>query len=103
MYPLGETEYRRLSTLTAQLATSLPHAAGLNPRGYRMQAGFQPAAPAVDAGVGRSVVDGALLTRWAELASGRRADIASRIGLTSAAEVRAELEAVLGWGRMAYF
>lgn len=101
--PLSETEYRRLSTLTGQLATSLSHTAGLNPKGYRSPAGFQARAPGVDAAVGRSVVDGALLTRWTELGSGRRGEIAGRVGFGNAGEVRAELEGVLGWGSMAYF
>ncbi len=103
LHPLPESEYRRLSSLTAQLANSLAHTAGLNPRGHRMPAGFQSLAPGVDASVGRSMVDGALLSRWAELGSGRRAEVAGRAGLASSAEVRAELETVLGWECMAYF
>jgi len=100
--PLSETAYRRLSTLTAQLVASLPHTAGLNPKGYRLpSASLAPLG--VDAAVGRSVVDGALLARWTELGSGRRAEIAGRVGLASSAEVRAELESVLGWNCMSYF
>ncbi|CAK7226945.1 mRNA cleavage and polyadenylation factor subunit [Sporothrix curviconia] len=105
--PLSESEYRRLSSLAGQLATSLTHTAGLNPKGYRMAAGAaeDPAieAPGVDAAVGRSVVDGALLARWAELGSGRKGEIAGRVGFASALDVRAALEGVLGWSRMAYF
>ncbi|CAK7210770.1 mRNA cleavage and polyadenylation factor subunit [Sporothrix eucalyptigena] len=105
--PLSEPEYRRLSSLAGQLATSLSHTAGLNPKGYRMAAGAaeDPAieAPGVDAAVGRSVVDGALLARWAELGSGRKGEIAGRVGFASALDVRAALEGVLGWSRMGYF
>ncbi|CAK7563657.1 MAG: mRNA cleavage and polyadenylation factor subunit [Sporothrix epigloea] len=105
--PLSEPEYRRLSSLAGQLATSLTHTAGLNPKGYRMAAGAaeNPAieAPGVDAAVGRSVVDGALLARWAELGSGRQGEIAGRVGFASALDVRAALQSILGWSRMAYF
>lgn len=105
MAPLSESEYRRLSSLAGQLATSLSHTAGLNPKGYRMVAGSDAAieAPGVDAAVGRSVVDGALLARWVELGSGRKGEIAGRVGFASALDVRAALESVLGWSRMAYF
>ncbi|CAK7267817.1 mRNA cleavage and polyadenylation factor subunit [Sporothrix epigloea] len=107
LMPLSEPEYRRLSSLTGQLATSLPHTAGLNSKGYRMAAGAaeNPAieAPGVDAAVGRGVVDGALLARWAELGSGRKGEIAGRAGFASALDVRAALEGILGWSRMAYF
>jgi len=102
--PLSETEYRRLSSLTAQLATSLPHVAGLNPRGYRMAAASRSGTPpGVDAAVGRSIVDGTLLPRWSELGSGRRHEVAGRVGFAGPAEVRAELEGLLGWVKMEYF
>lgn len=105
--PLSEPAYRRLASLAGQLATSLTHTAGLNPKGYRMAAGAAEhaavGAPGVDAAVGRSVVDGALLARWAELGAGRKGEIAGRVGFGSALDVRAALEGVLGWSRMAYF
>ncbi|ERS96867.1 hypothetical protein HMPREF1624_07076 [Sporothrix schenckii ATCC 58251] len=105
--PLSESEYRRLSSLAAQMATSLTHTAGLNPKGYRVAAGAADdaaiEAPGVDAAVGRSVVDGALLARWVELGSGRKSEIAGRVGFASALDARAALEGVLGWSRMSYF
>ncbi|KAJ9151821.1 Protein cft1 [Pleurostoma richardsiae] len=111
---LPENSYRRLSSLASQLATSLPHAAALNPKAYRLATSASSAGggagqttargpPGVDAGVGRSIVDGALLARWGELGSGRRAEVAGRVGFAGAEEVRGELEGVLGWGMMAYF
>lgn len=107
MAPLSESEYRRLSSLAAQLTTTLTHTAGLNPKGYRLAAGAADDAaidaPGVDAAVGRSVVDGAMLARWAELGSGRKSEIAGRVGFASALDVRAALEGVLGWSRMSYF
>ena len=76
--------------------------AGLNPKAYRMPAaGCAP--PGVDAGMGRSIVDGAVLARWAELGAGRRAEIAGRVGFNGQQEVRSELNTVLGWDSLAYF
>lgn len=57
-----------------------------------------------DSGVGTNIVDGGVLNRWNELASGRRGEIAGRVGYAGGpGEVRAELEGVLGWSGMAYF
>ncbi|KAI1872254.1 uncharacterized protein JN550_003973 [Neoarthrinium moseri] len=103
--PLSEQEYRRLSSLASQLATSLPQFGGLNPKAYRAPTstgavGRNP--PAVDAGVGRSIVDGAMLARWNELGAGRRAEIAGRVGFAGVEEVRATLEGLLGASGLAY-
>lgn len=57
----------------------------------------------VDAGIGRSIVDGAILERFMELGTGRRGEMAGRAGYSSPGEVRAELEALLGWAGMSYF
>ncbi|KAI3393261.1 hypothetical protein diail_4520 [Diaporthe ilicicola] len=104
---VSETSYRRLSSLMSQLINTLPHPAGLNPKAYRMPpSATQTKAsmgPGVDAGGGRNIVDGAVLARWMELASGRRAEIAGRVGYSGAEEVRAELEGVLGWSGLNYF
>lgn len=59
--------------------------------------------PGVDAGVGRNIVDGVVLSRWTELASGKRGEMASRVGYSGPEEVRAELEGVLGWSGLSYF
>jgi len=80
----------------------VPPPAGLNPRAYRAPASSAPA-PGVDAGMGRSIVDGAVLARWAELGAGRRAEVAGKVGFDGADEVRGELRRVLGWGGLAYF
>ncbi|KAI1497048.1 CPSF A subunit region-domain-containing protein [Biscogniauxia marginata] len=104
--PVSEPQYRRLSFLAGQLLSSLPHHAGLNPKDHRAPpstgaVGRFP--PGVDAGVGRGVVDGALLARWSELAAGRRAEIAGRVGFGGgAAEVRDLLAEVLGAGGLGY-
>lgn len=105
MTPLTEQEYRRLSSLASQLSTNLPHLGGLNPKAYRAPVttavvGRHP--PAVDAGVGRSVVDGAMLSRWNELGAGRRAEIAGRVGFAGVDEVRATLEGLVGANGLAY-
>ncbi|KAH6657741.1 CPSF A subunit region-domain-containing protein [Truncatella angustata] len=103
--PLTEQEYRRLSSLASQLVSNLPHFGGLNPKAYRAPVtsgaiGRQP--PAVDAGVGRSIVDGAMLSRWNELGAGRRAEIAGRVGFAGADEVRATLEGLVAGNGLAY-
>jgi cleavage and polyadenylation specificity factor subunit 1 len=77
-------------------------AAGLNPRAYRAPSA-SAAVPGVDAGMGRNIVDGGVLARWAELGAGRKAEVAGRVGFDGAAEVRTELRRVLGWGPLAYF
>ncbi len=100
--PLSEASYRRLSSLATQLTNSLPSVAGLNPKAYRMPAASCPT-PGVEAGMGRAIVDGAVLTRWTELGAGRRVEVAGRVGFNDPQEVRNELEGVLGWGGMAYF
>lgn len=102
--PLGQGAYTRLSALASNLAASVPHYAALNPKAYRIPpASARNQVAAVDISVGRAVVDGALLARWAELGSGRRAEVAGRAGFAGSDEVRAELEAVLGWSIMRYF
>ncbi|KAK8121952.1 hypothetical protein PG984_010622 [Apiospora sp. TS-2023a] len=105
LVPLSEQEYRRLSSLSSQLVNSLTNHAGLNPKAYRTPistgaVGRHP--PAVDAGVGRSVVDGALLARWNELGADRKAEVAGRVGFVDVDEVRATLEGVLGAGGLTY-
>ncbi|KAK7985393.1 hypothetical protein PG988_003015 [Apiospora saccharicola] len=105
LVPLSEQEYRRLSSLSSQLVNSLTNHAGLNPKAYRAPistgaVGRHP--PAVDAGVGRSVVDGALLARWNELGADRKAEVAGRVGFVDVDEVRATLEGVLGAGGLTY-
>ncbi|OTB04446.1 hypothetical protein M426DRAFT_320804 [Hypoxylon sp. CI-4A] len=102
---LSEPQYRRLSFLTGQILSSLPHYASLNPKDYRAPAstgvvGRLP--PGVDAGMGRSVVDGALLSRWNELGAGRRAEIAGRVGFAGVDEVRETLREVLGGSGLGY-
>ncbi len=59
--------------------------------------------PGVDAGVGRNIVDGTILERFRELGAGRRGEIAGRAGYAGAAEVRGELEGLLGWAGLGYF
>ncbi|KAI1392719.1 CPSF A subunit region-domain-containing protein [Hypoxylon trugodes] len=106
--PLSEPQYRRLSFLTGQVLSSLPHHSGLNPKEYRAPAAVQAGVvgrlpPGVDAGAGRAVVDGALLARWNELGAGRRAEIAGRVGFAAGAEeVRDTLREVLGAAGLGY-
>ncbi|KAI1170009.1 CPSF A subunit region-domain-containing protein [Nemania sp. FL0916] len=103
--PLSEPQYRRLSFLSGQLLSSLPQHAGLNPKAYRAPistgaVGRFP--PGVDAGMGRNIIDGALLARWNELGAGRKAEIAGRVGFADVDEVREVLGEVLGTSGLGY-
>lgn len=84
--PLSEPQYRRLNTLASHLINTLYHPLGLNPRAYRVD-------KENDGGgvVGnRTIVDGGVVGRWMELGSQRKAEIASRVGV-SVEEVRESL------------
>lgn len=61
------------------------------------------AAAGVEAGIGRSIVDGAVLARFGELGMAKRVELAGRAGYAGIGEVRAELEGVLGWAGLGYF
>ncbi|KAI1131802.1 CPSF A subunit region-domain-containing protein [Nemania abortiva] len=103
--PLSEPQYRRLSFLSGQLLSSLPHYAGLNPKAYRAPVSTGAVGrfpPGVDAGMGRNIIDGALLARWNELGAGRKAEIASRVGFADVDEVREVLREVLGTYGLGY-
>lgn len=103
LVPLSESTYRRLSSMTTQLINSLPPTAGLNPRAYRMPSPSS-VTPGVEAGMGRNIVDGNVLARWTELATGKRTEIAGRVGFNGGPqEVRSEIARLLGWSGMTYF
>ena len=88
--PLSESHYRRLSTLASHLTNTLYNACGLNPREYRIDR------DAPDGMVGsRTVVDGSMLMRWAELGSQRKSEVAGRVGV-DVEEVREDLVALMG-------
>jgi cleavage and polyadenylation specificity factor subunit 1 len=57
----------------------------------------------VEAGIGRNIVDGAVLERFTELGMARRVELAGRAGYAGIGEVRSELEGVLGWAGLGYF
>lgn len=100
--PLSEQAYRRLTSLANSIAAALPHAAAANPKAHRLPP-LDARPPGVDTSAGRTIVDGALLTRWNELGAGRRFEVAGKGGYGNVLEVRGELEGMLGWTSMAYF
>ena len=103
---LPEGPHRRLLSLANQLFSALPATGGLNAKAYRQPSGSGRATNVgVDTAAGRSatVVDGAMLARWAELGSAKRAEVSGKGGYDGVTETRAELESVLGWASMAYF
>ena len=87
--PLNEAEYRRLSAMQIQLANTLDHPCGLNPRTYR--------SVETDSIGGRGLIDGSLVRKWLALSSQRRKEIASRVGAAEW-ELRKDLDVVLGSG-----
>lgn len=89
---LSEGAYRRLSALQSQLANTLEHPCGLNPRAYR----------AVESdGIGsRGMIDGRLLHRWLDLGRQRQMEIANRVG-SDEWGLRADLE-IIGGGGLGY-
>lgn len=106
--PLGETSYRRLLSLTNQLLPAVAPHGGLHPKAHRLPEGRGAQSHARAVGVetaasGRMIVDGVVLARWAELGAAKRAEMALKSGYDDMAEMRDELEAVLGWSGMAYF
>lgn len=86
---LSEESYRRLSALQSQLANTLEHPCGLNPRAYRLVES--------DGIGGRGMIDGRLLHRWLDLGRQRRMEIANRVG-SDEWEIRADLEIIAGGG-----
>ncbi|PHH82970.1 hypothetical protein CDD83_3097 [Cordyceps sp. RAO-2017] len=106
MTPLAESTYRRLLSVTNQLLPALVPHGGLHAKAHRLpDQQSRTAAVGVEtaASSGRAMVDGTLLARWSELGAGKRAEAASKGGYDGVADLRADLEAVLGWGGMAYF
>ncbi|KAF5004493.1 hypothetical protein FDECE_9005 [Fusarium decemcellulare] len=101
LVPLPETAYRRLLSVTNQLLPALTPHGGLNAKAYRLPDGTRPVG--VETAAGRTIVDGAVLARWAELGAAKRAEIAGKGGYDGVAELRDELEGVLGWSGLAYF
>ncbi|KAH7001198.1 CPSF A subunit region-domain-containing protein [Ilyonectria destructans] len=99
--PLPETTYRRLLSVTNQLLPALAPHGGLNAKAHRLGDGSRYVG--VEAAAGRSIVDGAVLARWTELAAAKRAEIAGKGGYDGVAELRDELEGLLGWSGLAYF
>lgn len=105
---LNESSYRRLLSLTNQLLPSIAPHGGLHFKAHRLPEGRGEASNSKFVGVdtaasGRMIVDGVVLARWTELGAAKRAEMASKSGYDDVAEMREELEGVLGWSVMSYF
>ncbi|RDA85954.1 hypothetical protein CP532_0798 [Ophiocordyceps camponoti-leonardi (nom. inval.)] len=100
--PLPESAYRRLLSVTNQLLPALAAHGGLHGRAQRQPSRGGPIGVETAASSGRSVVDGMLLGRWAELGAGKRAEVAAKGGYEAVGDMRGDLEALLGWGGFAY-
>ncbi|RAL59964.1 hypothetical protein DID88_000590 [Monilinia fructigena] len=88
--PLTESQYRRFGTLVSHLTNTLYHPCGLNPRAYRID---RDASEGIVGG--RNIIDGAVLSRWMELGSQRRGEVAGRVGV-DVLELRDELSGLFG-------
>ncbi|KHN94577.1 Cleavage factor two protein 1 [Metarhizium album ARSEF 1941] len=101
--PVAESTYRRLLSVTNQLHPAVVPHCGLHTKAHRY-----PDQPSVGVGVetaassGRALVDGTVLARWSELGAAKRTDVALRGGYDSVADLRDDLEGVLGWSALAY-
>ena len=87
--PVPEPTYRRLSAIQTYLASQLDHACALNPRAYR--------AVEHERFGGRGMLDGALLSRWCELSTQRRAEALAKVGVEEWV-LTTDLEVVMGRG-----
>ncbi|KAK8928059.1 Protein cft1 [Metarhizium anisopliae] len=102
--PLAESTYRRLLSVTNQLHPAIVPHGGLHSKAHRypdqssVAVGVETAASS-----GRALVDGTVLARWSELGAAKRTDVALRGGYDGVADLRDDLEGVLGWSAMAYF
>ena len=87
--PIDENMYRRLSIIQVYLTNQLEHYCALNPKSYRAvrDEGF----------ASRGVLDGALLKRWNELSSLRKAEVCAKVGVDEWV-IRSDLEFVGGGG-----
>ena len=103
LVPLSESPYRRLLSVTNQLLPALAPHGGLNARAYRAPAPDAAPHVGVETASGRVVVDGAVLARWAEVGTAKRAEVAGRGGYDGVAELREDLGGLLGWSGLAYF
>ncbi|KOS21575.1 Protein cft1 [Escovopsis weberi] len=101
--PLPENTYRRLLSVTTQLLPALTPHGGLHARAHRHSETASAAVGVETAASGRAIVDGVVLAQWGELSAGKRAEVAMRGGYDGVAEMRDDLEAVLGWNGLAYF
>ncbi|KAL5615017.1 hypothetical protein BROUX41_005082 [Berkeleyomyces rouxiae] len=98
---LSESSYRRMLSLSVQIINNLPQWAAANPRAFRMST--SQTMVGIESTTGRSIVDGAVLARWNELSSARRAELAVKVGFAGPEQVREELEGLLGWSGLVYF
>jgi cleavage and polyadenylation specificity factor subunit 1 len=106
--PVDELLYVRLIALQTYLTTQLDQPCGLNPRAYRAsESGNDSVAGGPGSGTGgmrggvgggiKSVVDGSLLRRWAELPKQRQMEAFGRVGVEEEV-LRADLDVVGGEG-----
>ncbi|KAF4592153.1 Cleavage factor two protein 1 [Ophiocordyceps camponoti-floridani] len=78
--PLAESAYRRLLSVSNQLAAALAAHGGLHARAYRTASRIGAVGVETAASSGRAVIDGGLLARWTELGAVKRAEVAAKGG-----------------------
>ncbi|CAO3589394.1 unnamed protein product [Absidia cylindrospora] len=77
--PIPEKTFKRLGTLYGQLANSIQHVAGLNPRAYRLIKGSKQR---MASNRTKAVLDGDLINAFAGLAVDRQKEVTKQIGTT---------------------
>ena len=74
--PCSEKTYRRLLMLQNVLLTSIPHFAGLNPKGFRTNKTRRKEL----SNPNRGIIDGQLVFKFTDLPFAQRSEIAKKIG-----------------------
>lgn len=76
LLPVSERSYRRLYTVQSQMSSSEVQVAGLNPRAYRMST-----MESATSNAARGILDGQLLTQFANLSFNQQTQLAQKSGL----------------------
>lgn len=79
LYPIDESMFKRLQQLQSEMTVALPHAAGLNPKAWRL---IKQARPGI-AMPCKQIVDGNLLNRFMTLSSKERNELTKKIGTST--------------------
>ena len=77
--PIGESTYRRLSTLSSKMYTQLIHAAGLHPKAFRL---MRPLTNVLR-NLRKNIIDGQLVWKYLLMSYDDRKEFARQIGTSA--------------------